>query len=249
MNHLKVRTGWKDEIINAHLTQGYGDVVKPLDIDGLIRKYQLFPNEALYIVDCEKAEIEPLSENFEDLIGIDCHNKNDLHLLFDHVHETNQGALHHWVMNNVNITFDGLTVKPEKDIFKCMYQTVQDKVILKITMGLSRDSSGAMRYCLGKLVDLTGLIFFDHFNYKFEGPNKETIYDTYKKGSHVISNLTKRETEILSMLSEGLTSQVIASKLYISVHTVDTHRRNIIDKMETTSALDAFKKCKNLGWL
>ena len=43
--------------------------------------------------------------------------------------------------------------------------------------------------------------------------------------------LTVRETEILQMVAEGKSHQQIASLLFISIRTVDTHRNNIIKKL------------------
>ena len=37
--------------------------------------------------------------------------------------------------------------------------------------------------------------------------------------------ITKREMEILNLLSRGMSSNEIAAKLFISHHTVDFHRR------------------------
>ncbi len=42
--------------------------------------------------------------------------------------------------------------------------------------------------------------------------------------------LSKREIEIVSHLANGLTTKEIAEKLFLSNHTVDTHRRNILRK-------------------
>jgi len=43
--------------------------------------------------------------------------------------------------------------------------------------------------------------------------------------------LTTRETEIIAMICEGLTSQEISERLFISVKTVETHRSNIFQKV------------------
>lgn len=43
--------------------------------------------------------------------------------------------------------------------------------------------------------------------------------------------LTKREKEILTLVADGLTNQQIADKLFISARTVDTHRTNIMQKL------------------
>lgn len=47
--------------------------------------------------------------------------------------------------------------------------------------------------------------------------------------------LTDREREILRLIAEGFTNQKIADYLYISVGTVDTHRKNLMKKLEIHS--------------
>jgi DNA-binding NarL/FixJ family response regulator len=42
--------------------------------------------------------------------------------------------------------------------------------------------------------------------------------------------LTRREKEVLELIAEGLTNSEIAAKLFISVTTVDTHRKNLLAK-------------------
>jgi two-component system response regulator NreC len=44
-------------------------------------------------------------------------------------------------------------------------------------------------------------------------------------------NLTPREKEILDFIGEGLTNEEIADRLSLSVHTVQTHRSNIMEKL------------------
>jgi DNA-binding CsgD family transcriptional regulator len=44
---------------------------------------------------------------------------------------------------------------------------------------------------------------------------------------------TKREIELIKLLSDGYSSKEIAEKLFISPHTVDTHRRNMLKKSGT----------------
>ena len=44
--------------------------------------------------------------------------------------------------------------------------------------------------------------------------------------------LTRREREILTLVVKGLTNQQIADQLYISPRTVDTHRTNIMQKLD-----------------
>jgi hypothetical protein len=43
-------------------------------------------------------------------------------------------------------------------------------------------------------------------------------------------NFSSRELEILKLIESGMSSMQIADKLFLSVHTVNTHRRNILDR-------------------
>lgn len=47
----------------------------------------------------------------------------------------------------------------------------------------------------------------------------------------IIKDLTKRETEIVKLVAEGKTAKVIAEKMFISIHTVNTYRKNILKKL------------------
>jgi DNA-binding CsgD family transcriptional regulator len=53
--------------------------------------------------------------------------------------------------------------------------------------------------------------------------------------------LSKREKEIIGLLASGKTSKEIAVKLYISTHTVNTHRKNINKKLVSESLTDLLK--------
>lgn len=51
--------------------------------------------------------------------------------------------------------------------------------------------------------------------------------------------LTRREKEVLELIADGLTNHEIAEKLFVSVSTVDSHRKNLLAKMQVrnTAAL------------
>jgi DNA-binding NarL/FixJ family response regulator len=43
--------------------------------------------------------------------------------------------------------------------------------------------------------------------------------------------LSEREQEIITLIAEGMTNAVISEKLFLSKHTVNTHRKNIMAKL------------------
>lgn len=48
--------------------------------------------------------------------------------------------------------------------------------------------------------------------------------------------LTRRELEILQLVSQGITTAAIAAQLFISIQTVESHRRNIMQKFKVNNA-------------
>lgn len=55
-------------------------------------------------------------------------------------------------------------------------------------------------------------------------------------------NLSKREFEILNLIKEGYNSQEVSEKLNVSKNTVLTHRKNILNKTNSSSFIELVKK-------
>jgi|GEM_PF-1820341 len=62
-----------------------------------------------------------------------------------------------------------------------------------------------------------------------------------KTAGKSINILTPRETEILQLVAEGMSNQEIAGLLFISPATVDTHRKNIMTKLDIHSVAGLVK--------
>ncbi len=60
---------------------------------------------------------------------------------------------------------------------------------------------------------------------------------------------TKREKDILKLLDKAWTSEKIAEKLFISVHTVRTHRKNLLKKIGCENTIEMLKVVKSLNIL
>lgn len=61
--------------------------------------------------------------------------------------------------------------------------------------------------------------------------------------------LTRREKEILTLLDKGLSSQEIAEKLSLSIYTIDTHRKNMLQKLNVHNTPALLKAASKLGLL
>jgi DNA-binding CsgD family transcriptional regulator len=60
--------------------------------------------------------------------------------------------------------------------------------------------------------------------------------------------ITDRELDVIRLISEGLSNKLIADKLELSTHTVNTHRKNIMTKLDipNTAGIVMFAVKNNL---
>jgi DNA-binding CsgD family transcriptional regulator len=63
----------------------------------------------------------------------------------------------------------------------------------------------------------------------------------------ITSALTKREIEILKLVKSGFLSKEISNKLTISLHTVNTHRQRVLEKLGVDNSMEAVMLASKLG--
>lgn len=61
--------------------------------------------------------------------------------------------------------------------------------------------------------------------------------------------LSPREKEILLLISDGLASKQIADRLDISIHTVNRHRQNILEKLSVGNSVEAVTAARSMNLL
>lgn len=62
-------------------------------------------------------------------------------------------------------------------------------------------------------------------------------------------NISSREIEVLEQISFGLTSKEIALALYLSPHTIEQHRKNLINKLGVKNTAGLVRKGFEYGFL
>lgn len=63
------------------------------------------------------------------------------------------------------------------------------------------------------------------------------------------SDLTGKEIEIVQLIGRGLTSREIADQLFVSIRTIETHRYNILKKLNIPNAAQLSSWAKEKGYL
>ncbi len=61
--------------------------------------------------------------------------------------------------------------------------------------------------------------------------------------------ISKREKEVLKLVAQGLTTKEIADKLFVSKRTIETHRSNILKKLDVQNTAELITKATQLRLL
>lgn len=64
---------------------------------------------------------------------------------------------------------------------------------------------------------------------------------TEEEGAKVPRNLSRRELEVLNLISDGYTNAEIAQMLFTSKRTIETHRQNLLEKTKTKNTASLIK--------
>ena len=206
------------------------------------------PNDYAYGVHYPSLELIDLSNNASTFFGYK--NKcTSLDFLYDVVHDQDLTTVidhtkAHWIRGKK----DPHTYFKEYNLYLSLDYRVKSKTnpnkrIQRIAGIGCSDESGLPVFTVQVMRDITFLkesndicpYVFGAINEKVRLSHENSEWD----------KLSRRELEILNFLNEGLTSKEIANHLYVSVHTVDTHRRNMLNKMafaNTGAMLSAARK-------
>jgi DNA-binding NarL/FixJ family response regulator len=66
----------------------------------------------------------------------------------------------------------------------------------------------------------------------FNGEVGQALQEYQKSSKNVLPVLSSREKQILGLIAEGYTNIQIAEKIYLSQFTVDSHRKNLLAKLQ-----------------
>jgi LuxR family maltose regulon positive regulatory protein len=67
--------------------------------------------------------------------------------------------------------------------------------------------------------------------------------------TEILEPLSPRELEVLQLISQGLSNQEIADRLFLALSTVKGYTRTIFDKLQVQRRTEAVARARALGWL
>jgi len=138
-------------------------------------------------------------------------------------------------LNNKNVKVIALTMHNDVKTIKSMIQLGADGYILKNT-GVEVLENAISTVLRGDQYFGTEIL--------------EAIVSDFKPTVELDGKkvkLSRRELGILELIAQGFTTEAIADKLFISKHTVNSHRRNLNVKLGVSRPAELISKAKELG--
>ncbi|RKF03030.1 LuxR family two component transcriptional regulator [Tenacibaculum lutimaris] len=83
--------------------------------------------------------------------------------------------------------------------------------------------------------------------YFSESVKQAYMNNVFNKGKDTMVTLTKREKDVLKLIAEEYTTQEIADKLFLSKHTIESYRKNLISKLNVKNLAGLTKYAIKLG--
>lgn len=130
-----------------------------------------------------------------------------------------------------------LSMYDDEEIFKkCLKQGVNAYV-------LKNADPEELVYTIREVMEDRYLANFEHVLNQAEEGDEFEQYDHFK----ATFKLSKRELEILRWIVKGKTNKEIAEELYLSIYTVETHRKHLHQKLKVSSVTELVKKALDMG--
>jgi DNA-binding NarL/FixJ family response regulator len=121
--------------------------------------------------------------------------------------------------------------------------TFNQQVIIRNMM-----DNGASGYVLknatkNELLQAISVVLKGHHYFSIEAAQSLREHNTHQ------ALITRREKEVLQLIAGGLTNAEISEKLFISIATVNTHRKSLLEKFEAKNTATLIGKATKMGLL
>jgi len=240
------------DFIESYLPSGFLSINEEDPIMLHLESLMELNDQMLIVMDLTAVEILYTSKRSMEMLGIDPKSNTTMEML-SHVHPDDLFRFglgrskllsldKDMLVDHVGAALLSTDIHMKKSngechnhLFQCymFYSSVPHEAVYYVQVNTSIDSykmkKGCFHYYVGNDIN----------NFRF--PDEELLSMGH--------GLTSREFEIIHLIASGKNSKEIADKLFISVHTVNTHRRNILEKYQKPHISDVVFELMDQGLL
>ncbi len=221
-----------------------------------INKLQVFSNQAVRIVDNAKLRYLYVSESIFELSGYTKEEviQGGLWFTYHLIHPMDMLKFGRLLLKIRNL-WGKLTLAEKMSArfsfdqrFRC--KDGQYKQVLQHCYTLSVSPKGKPYILLFASTDVTAYKRTEAMHYSFE-VLKDGRFSTLLEGKMHSEDvpLTPRELEVLQLTSQGHPEKVIADMLSLSIETIKTHRKNMLQKAKAKNSVELVRMGIANGWI
>ncbi len=244
---------WQGVIKEAE--NDYTNLNLDLEIHQKLLKFFQVGNFYYYVFNVNTSELDLVSDHVETVLGYHPSEMN-IQLLFTKIHPEDQP----YVINFENAIVHFLKELPFDKVFeyKISYDFRMEKKdgtyvrILHQSLTIQQYADGGIEKALGLDTDISHLKKTGKPTLSFIGLEGNPSYidvNPSEKLVEIQEYLSTREKEILQLIIKGESNKMIAATLKIAEQTVETHRKNMIQRNNLKNTPELVAKAIMEGWL
>ena len=235
------------------LKYGYeGETVK---IEDQIKTYMdnllLLPNQLVYIHHIKSGTF--FHKGFDQCLGYSI-NQLTADFFIRNLHPSDLSmyfkiskALLSFVMDNSD------DLVPFKSSFQINYRLKKEDgnyaQVLRQSTPFIKNKNGEIEAYISICSDISNISESNSVKWNISGPKKECFGSYLTDGNKEENLFSGRELDVLTLLSKGHSSSKISEELFISINTVNTHRKNLMRKANVNKTIDLISFGVDNGYL
>jgi DNA-binding CsgD family transcriptional regulator len=230
-NPLELTQWAKNFAIDPDVDNYYPSVDKLIQLCG----HRVFSNQFYYIADVQAQKIIYTTPSIRETLGYPPGDITSPQFFYENTHKDDRKQV---CLATAKSLLCGVRY-PHLHPFECTFslnfrlkkRCGEYVTINRQTTLVSRDMMGNMHLTLALYTMSNNAVPSNPHHYSYNGPVLKGFEFPDKDIINASGGFTRREIQIVRLIAEGLNSQEIGCRLFISANTVNTHRRNIMHKV------------------
>ncbi len=236
------------DFIETYLPSGFQGIQEDDPVIQQLVRLMEANDQFLTVMNLDQIRFLYTTKRSKDILGIDPRMFNPAHLLAA-IHPDDMDKLA-WVNSQL------LKTGGE------MFQSEKDVALMSFTLRLRNASGNYINilgqnyifycvrpkkavYCIRVFTNVDRCKLKKNSNHQYVGQDLTLFRFPDEQLLKIASVYSSRELEILHLIESGLSSKEISEKLFLSVHTVNTHRTNVLKKSGKANIAELIYELKN----
>lgn len=239
--------------------KGVREITKDFDLDALLRNYDAIGPYVYYVCDYSSHKFIQVGGSCEALFGYTADEMEGKGFSFSYKITPLKEIIRLLRGGKIYWNYFQQTPVEDRPFLRVNFTTTFKRKDGSTFEGFQQnrpilfDKKGNAIFYLVIITDISDLktkfAAHEHYILNVKDPSNILKIQIKYKDTHKNETVSPAELRVLTLLAEGLKTKEIAARLYLSEHTVNVHRKNLLHKLECSSSSQLIKKALMAGIL